>query len=117
MKKLSAMIEAYSMASDIFSWTQFPGECVESVNRRMEHIANKSLPRLRDSHYKGTIFLNSFLNRATKHVGMIVKGVGPLAIATVEHIYSEAACYQFPKTKVSFDMRYGLSEPLVVRGE
>ena len=47
VEKLSAMIETYPMISDIHFWAQFPGESVESGNRRLNYIAEKVLPRLR----------------------------------------------------------------------
>ena len=47
VEKLSAMIEQYPQISDIHFWAQFPGESVESGDRRMAYIAEKVLPRLR----------------------------------------------------------------------
>ena len=47
VEKLSAMIETYPMISDIHFWAQFPGESVESGNRRLNYIAEKVLPRLK----------------------------------------------------------------------
>ena len=48
VEKLSAMIETYPMISDIHFWAQFPGESVESGNRRLNYIAEKVLPRLKN---------------------------------------------------------------------
>ena len=45
--KLSQLISDYPMISDIHFWAQFPGESVESGNRRLKYIAEKVLPRLR----------------------------------------------------------------------
>lgn len=45
--KLSALVKDYPMIRDIHFWAQFPGESVESGNRRMRYIADKVLPRLR----------------------------------------------------------------------
>ncbi len=44
LKKLMA---DYPMISDIHFWAQFPGESVESGNRRLKYIAENVLPRLR----------------------------------------------------------------------
>lgn len=46
---LSKLLKDYPMISDVHFWAQFPGESVESGNRRMQYIADKVLPRLRDS--------------------------------------------------------------------
>jgi alkanesulfonate monooxygenase SsuD/methylene tetrahydromethanopterin reductase-like flavin-dependent oxidoreductase (luciferase family) len=45
--KLSALIEAWPSIADIHFWAQFPGEPVESGQRRIEYIAEHVLPRLR----------------------------------------------------------------------
>lgn len=45
--KLNALIDAYPQIRDIHFWAQFPGEPVESGQRRMEYIASKVLPRLK----------------------------------------------------------------------
>jgi len=47
VEKLGGMIEQYPQISDIHFWAQFPGESVESGDRRMDYIAEKVLPRLR----------------------------------------------------------------------
>ena len=47
VEKLSGLIEQYPQISDIHFWAQFPGESVESGDRRMAYIAEKVLPRLR----------------------------------------------------------------------
>ena len=47
VEKLSGMIEQYPQISDIHFWAQFPGEGIETGNRRMAYIAEKVLPRLR----------------------------------------------------------------------
>lgn len=45
--KLKELVKQYPMISDIHFWAQFPGESVESGNRRLRYIAEKVLPRLR----------------------------------------------------------------------
>ena len=40
------MIAQYPHIKDIHFWAQFPGESVESGNRRLRYIAEKVLPRL-----------------------------------------------------------------------
>ncbi len=47
VRNLSAMIEKYPQVKDIHFWAQFPGESVESGQRRLDYIAEKVLPRLR----------------------------------------------------------------------
>ena len=47
VEKLSSMIKQYPQISDIHFWAQFPGESVESGDRRLQYIAEKVLPRLR----------------------------------------------------------------------
>ena len=47
VEKLSGMIEQYPQISDIHFCAQFPGESIETCNRRMAYIAEKVLPRLR----------------------------------------------------------------------
>ncbi|HEY7775136.1 MAG TPA: LLM class flavin-dependent oxidoreductase, partial [Kineobactrum sp.] len=44
--KLSKLAKDYPMISDIHFWAQFPGEPLESGNRRMRYIAENVLPRL-----------------------------------------------------------------------
>lgn len=44
---LSKLVADYPMISDIHFWAQFPGEAVESGNRRLQYIAEQVLPRLR----------------------------------------------------------------------
>lgn len=45
--ELSKLVQDYPMISDIHFWAQFPGESVESGSARMQYIAEKVLPRLR----------------------------------------------------------------------
>ena len=45
--RLSQLPADYPMISDIHFWAQFPGEGVESGNRRLHYIAENVLPRLR----------------------------------------------------------------------
>ncbi len=45
--RLSEMLESYPQIADVHFWAQFPGEPVESGQRRVEYIAEKVLPRLR----------------------------------------------------------------------
>ena len=45
--KLKQLMSDYPMISDIHFWAQFPGESIESGNRRMRYIAEQVLPRLR----------------------------------------------------------------------
>jgi hypothetical protein len=47
VENLGRLMEQYPMISDIHFWAQFPGESVESGNRRLEYIAENVLPRLR----------------------------------------------------------------------
>ena len=47
VQNLSKLISDYPMISDIHFWAQFPGESVESGNRRLKYIAENVLPRLR----------------------------------------------------------------------
>lgn len=49
VENLGKLIADYPMIRDIHFWAQFPGESVESGNRRMKYIAEQVLPRLRDS--------------------------------------------------------------------
>ena len=46
--ELRKLKKDYPMISDIHFWAQFPGESVESGNKRMRYIAENVLPRLRD---------------------------------------------------------------------
>ncbi|MEM1142437.1 MAG: LLM class flavin-dependent oxidoreductase [Pseudomonadota bacterium] len=48
VKELKKLQAAYPMISDIHFWAQFPGESVESGNRRLKYIAENVLPRLRE---------------------------------------------------------------------
>jgi len=43
------MLKAYPEIIDVHFWAQFPGESVESGSRRIEYIASKVLPRVRDA--------------------------------------------------------------------
>jgi len=45
--ELRKVLDAYPMITDIHFWAQFPGESVESGNRRLAYIAENVLPRLR----------------------------------------------------------------------
>ena len=45
--KLKKLVADYPMIRDIHFWAQFPGESLESGNRRLQYIAEKVLPRLR----------------------------------------------------------------------
>lgn len=45
--ELGRLVRAYPMISDIHFWAQFPGEPVESGNRRLHYVAERVLPRLR----------------------------------------------------------------------
>jgi alkanesulfonate monooxygenase SsuD/methylene tetrahydromethanopterin reductase-like flavin-dependent oxidoreductase (luciferase family) len=47
VQNLTQLVRDYPMISDIHFWAQFPGESVESGNRRMQYIAEQVLPRLR----------------------------------------------------------------------
>tara|TARA_R110002110_G_scaffold205066_1_gene416629 strand:- start:18760 stop:19761 length:1002 start_codon:yes stop_codon:yes gene_type:complete len=47
VEKLNKLMADYPLISDIHFWAQFPGEPLESGNRRMRYIAEKVLPRLR----------------------------------------------------------------------
>lgn len=46
--QLRKLVDDYPMISDIHFWAQFPGESVESGNRRLEYIAKNVLPHLRE---------------------------------------------------------------------
>lgn len=46
---LQNMIDTYPQITDIHFWAQFPGETVESGQRRLDYIAAEVLPRLRPS--------------------------------------------------------------------
>ncbi len=48
VKNLKQLMSDYPMIRDIHFWAQFPGESVESGNRRMKYIAEQVLPRLRE---------------------------------------------------------------------
>ena len=45
--ELSKLLATYPNIRDIHFWAQFPGESVESGNRRLQYIADAVLPRLR----------------------------------------------------------------------
>ncbi|MFZ8887336.1 MAG: LLM class flavin-dependent oxidoreductase [Steroidobacteraceae bacterium] len=49
VERLTAMLQAYPQVRDVHFWAQFPGEPVASGQRRIEYIASKVLPRLRDA--------------------------------------------------------------------
>lgn len=49
VKNLQALIDAYPQIKDIHFWAQFPGEPIESGQRRLDYIAAKVLPRLKPS--------------------------------------------------------------------
>ena len=44
--ELTKLVTAYPNIRDIHFWAQFPGESVESGNRRLDYIAREVLPRL-----------------------------------------------------------------------
>lgn len=46
--RLSALIDAYPQIEDIHFWAQFPGEPITQGQKRVQLIAEKVLPRLRD---------------------------------------------------------------------
>ncbi|MBP6700906.1 MAG: LLM class flavin-dependent oxidoreductase, partial [Halioglobus sp.] len=47
VRELRKLIDDYPLIADIHFWAQFPGESVESGNRRLRYIAERVLPRLR----------------------------------------------------------------------
>ena len=47
--RLSEMIKTYPQICDIHFWAQFPGESVASGSARLDYIAEKVLPRLRQA--------------------------------------------------------------------
>ncbi len=47
VRELKKIMKDYPCIADIHFWAQFPGESVESGNRRLRYIAEKVLPRLR----------------------------------------------------------------------
>ncbi|MDH5172899.1 MAG: LLM class flavin-dependent oxidoreductase [Gammaproteobacteria bacterium] len=47
VRELKKLLQDYPAIEDIHFWAQFPGESVESGNRRLRYIAEKVLPRLR----------------------------------------------------------------------
>jgi len=47
VRELRKLMKDYPAIVDIHFWAQFPGESVESGNRRLRYIAEKVLPRLR----------------------------------------------------------------------
>lgn len=49
VRELQTMIDAYPELKDIHFWAQFPGESVESGQRRIEYIAHHVIPNLRPS--------------------------------------------------------------------
>ena len=46
VQELQKLLRDYPAIADIHFWAQFPGESVESGNRRLRYIAEKVLPRL-----------------------------------------------------------------------
>ncbi len=48
VSELRKLLQAYPNIRDIHFWAQFPGESVESGNRRLQYIADEVRPRLRD---------------------------------------------------------------------
>ena len=48
MGSLTKMLSDYPEIIDVHFWAQFPGESVESGSRRMEYIARRVLPRVRE---------------------------------------------------------------------
>ena len=49
VENLTAMLEQYPQIRDVHFWAQFPGEPVESGQRRIEYIAKNVLPRVREA--------------------------------------------------------------------
>lgn len=47
--ELTAMLKAYPQIRDVHFWAQFPGESVASGSRRVEYMANKVLPAVREA--------------------------------------------------------------------
>ena len=47
VREFRKLMKDYPAIVDIHFWAQFPGESVESGNRRLRYIAEKVLPRLR----------------------------------------------------------------------
>lgn len=47
VRELRKLVADYPAIADIHFWAQFPGESVESGNRRLRYIAEKVLPQLR----------------------------------------------------------------------
>lgn len=47
VRELRKLMQDYPLIADIHFWAQFPGESVESGNRRLRYIAEQVLPRLR----------------------------------------------------------------------
>jgi alkanesulfonate monooxygenase SsuD/methylene tetrahydromethanopterin reductase-like flavin-dependent oxidoreductase (luciferase family) len=45
--RLAELLERYPQIVDVHFWAQFPGEPVESGQRRLDYVAEKVLPRLR----------------------------------------------------------------------
>lgn len=46
---LTAMLTQYPQIKDVHFWAQFPGESVESGSRRVEYMASKVLPAVREA--------------------------------------------------------------------
>ncbi len=46
VSELTKLSKIYPNIKDIHFWAQFPGEALESGNRRLNYIAEKVLPRL-----------------------------------------------------------------------
>ena len=44
---LTKLLDDYPLIEDVHFWAQFPGESVESGQRRLDYIAAKVLPRVR----------------------------------------------------------------------
>ena len=49
VSELRKLVGNYPMIADIHFWAQFPGESTESGSRRLQYIAEKVLPALRDA--------------------------------------------------------------------
>ena len=46
--KINELLDTYPNIRDIHFWAQFPGESLESGNRRMQYIAERLLPKLKN---------------------------------------------------------------------
>ena len=49
VENLTAMLEQYPQIRDVHFWAQFPGESVASGSARMEYLATRVLPRVREA--------------------------------------------------------------------